>query len=120
MTNAVRLSAACVAAILGALLNACAPAVSAKSTAAGSPAAVVNGDKENGKLVFQANCATCHGATGVEGGVVGPSLRSENARMDYAATVSWIEDPQPPMPHLYPKVLTAQEVRDVAAYVESL
>jgi len=40
--------------------------------------------------------------------------------MDYAATVSWIEDPQPPMPHLYPKVLTAQEVRDVAAYVESL
>ncbi len=110
----------CVAAALAALLAACAPAVSEKTnTAAATPAAVVNGDKENGRLVYQNNCATCHGASGVEGGV-GPSLRHENARMDYAATVSWIQDPRPPMPHLYPKILTMNEVRDVAAYVQSL
>ena len=104
-----------------ALLAGCAPAVTQKTdTTAASPAAVLNGDKAAGALVYKTNCATCHGATGVEGGTVGPSLRNENARMDYAATVSWIQDPAPPMPHLYPKPLTMQEVRDVASYVESL
>lgn len=109
------------AAALIALLTGCAPAVSQKTdTAAASPAAALNGDKSAGEDVYKANCATCHGPTGVEGGVVGPSLRHENARLDYAAAVSWIQDPAPPMPHLYPKMLTMQEVRDVASYVESL
>ncbi len=111
----------CAGAAIAALLTACAPAVSEKTnTTAATPGAVINGDKENGKLVYQNNCATCHGATGVEGGTVAPSLRHEDTRMDYAATVSWIRDPQPPMPHLYPKVLSRNEVRDVAAYVQSL
>lgn len=109
------------AAALIAVLAGCAPAVSQKTdTTAASPAGVLNGDKEAGALVYKTNCATCHGPTGVEGGTVGPSLRNENARMDYAAAVSWIQDPAPPMPHLYPKMLTMQEVRDVASYVESL
>lgn len=81
--------------------------------------ATVGGDRNAGYEVFAANCATCHGANG-EGGSVGPSLRGESSRLDYGALVSWIEDPQPPMPRLYPKLLTNEEVRAAAAYVESL
>ena len=73
-----------------------------------------------GAAIFKANCATCHGPTGVEGGTLGPSLRHESRRLGYDAAVSWIEDPQPPMPKLYPKPLSEGQVRDVAAYVESL
>lgn len=82
----------------------------------GSP---VGGDRTAGSLIFAANCQTCHGADGV-GGAVGPSLRGESQRMSYGGLVSWIEDPQPPMPRLYPEFLTESQVRDVAAYVASL
>ena len=77
------------------------------------------GDPARGKAIFVANCAVCHGATGTEGGV-GPSLHEERRRMDMADTTSWIEDPEPPMPALYPSVLSKQDVQDVAAYVGSL
>ena len=60
-----------------------------------------------------------HGATGVEGGV-GPSLHNEHERKNDDATIAWIENPAPPMPKLYPSVLTQAEVLDVAAYVQSL
>lgn len=40
--------------------------------------------------------------------------------MNYATLVSWIEDPEPPMPKLYPSPLSARQVRDVAAYVLTL
>jgi mono/diheme cytochrome c family protein len=76
-------------------------------------------DVEHGKAVFAANCAVCHGATGVEGGV-GPSLRDEKSRMDLSATAEWIKQPKPPMPKLYPQFLTDDDVRDVAAFVHSL
>jgi len=102
------------------LACACVPAASAKSGEIAGTATTLGGDREAGARVYTANCATCHGATGKEGGAIGPSLRNENERMDFGATVSWIEDPQPPMPVLYPKILTQKEVRDVAAYVQSL
>ncbi|MDQ2663925.1 MAG: cytochrome c, partial [Candidatus Eremiobacteraeota bacterium] len=76
-------------------------------------------DLNHGKAVFAANCAVCHGATGLEGGL-GPSLRNEKNRMDFSATASWIKDPQPPMAKLYPKFLTDSDVRDVTSYVQSL
>jgi hypothetical protein len=50
----------------------------------------------------------------------GPSLRYESARMNFQQTVSWIEDPQPPMPALYPASLRESDVRDIAAYVQSI
>ena len=56
---------------------------------------------------------------GREGGV-GPSLRDEQARQNYDATVAWIENPLPPMPKLFPSPVSEESVRDVAAYVQSL
>ena len=101
-------------------LSGCAPATAQRSSVRFGTGTAEGGDREAGATVFVTNCAVCHGATGLEGGVVGPSLRHESARMDYGALVSWIEDPEPPMPQLYPKMLTVDQVRDVAAYVESL
>ncbi|HEY0383374.1 MAG TPA: cytochrome c [Candidatus Elarobacter sp.] len=74
------------------------------------------GDAGHGKTVFAANCARCHAA---EGGI-GPSLKNEKSRKNYAQTVAWIRDPQPPMPKLYPDTIGANDVADVAAYVQSL
>ncbi|MBV9271911.1 MAG: cytochrome c [Candidatus Eremiobacteraeota bacterium] len=97
----------------------CSPAVSEKTSTSAAGSGSQTGDREAGAQVFRANCSACHGTTGVEGGI-GPSLRNESSRMDFGATVSWIENPQPPMPKLYPKPLSAQQVRDVTAYVEAL
>jgi mono/diheme cytochrome c family protein len=83
---------------------------------ADAPAA---GNAANGKKLFAANCASCHGATGTEGGV-GPSLKGEKSKKNTAAAVAWIKDPKPPMPKLFPSPLSAKDVNDVAAYVESL
>ncbi|HTV92917.1 MAG TPA: cytochrome c [Verrucomicrobiae bacterium] len=98
----------------------CTPATVAKSNTSAGTATTLGGDATAGAKIFATNCSTCHGATGLEGGAVGPSLRNEKERMDFGGTVSWIEDPEPPMPKLYPQVLTEQQVRDVAAYVQSL
>ena len=89
----------------------------AKATLASGVTGV--GDRESGRIVFMTNCATCHGATGGEGGV-GPSLRDERQRKNDDATIAWIADPAPPMPKLYPSILTKSQVVDVATYVQSL
>ena len=78
-----------------------------------------SGDVGNGKRLFAANCASCHGANGIDGGV-GPSLRGESARKNLDATIVWIHHPQPPMPQLYPAPLTASDVVDIASYVQTL
>jgi mono/diheme cytochrome c family protein len=70
-------------------------------------------------MLFAANCQACHGARGA-GGPVGPSLVGERKRKDRAAIAAAIEDPDPPMPKLYPGRLSARDVSDLAAYVESL
>jgi mono/diheme cytochrome c family protein len=85
---------------------------------AASPAAAI-GDAGHGKQIYAANCAACHGATGVEGGV-GPSLKGEKARKNDAETIAWIHDPKPPMPKLWPSPLNDKDVADVAAYVQTL
>jgi ubiquinol-cytochrome c reductase cytochrome c subunit len=77
------------------------------------------GSVADGRRIFSENCATCHGQTGTEGGV-GPSLRGERQRKNYDATIVWIKNPLPPMPTLYPSILSETEVDDVAAYVQSL
>jgi mono/diheme cytochrome c family protein len=80
---------------------------------------VTPGDAGHGKTIFAARCASCHGATGTEGGI-GPSLKNEKSRKNYDKTVAWIKNPQPPMPKLFPQPLGEKDVSDVAAYVQSL
>ena len=82
-------------------------------------AAPDSGDVANGKRLFAANCSSCHGANGIEGGI-GPSLRGESARKNLNATIVWIHHPQPPMPQLYPAPLSAGDVVDIASYVQTL
>lgn len=77
------------------------------------------GDAIAGRRVFAQQCAACHGNTGREGGV-GPSLTGERGRKNPAQTAAWVENPSPPMPKLYPGVLSAKDVADVSAYVASL
>ncbi len=98
---------------------------SAPSNGSGTPAktlSVVDTPDENvahGKALYGANCASCHGATGTEGGV-GPSLKGEKSKKDQAAVVAWIKHPAPPMPKLYPSPLSEKDVAAVAAYLETL
>lgn len=75
-------------------------------------------DAVRGKAIFAQNCSVCHGAQG-QGGE-GPSLVKESTRKNTQRAIAWIENPSPPMPKLYPSALSAQDVRDVAAYVETL
>ena len=76
------------------------------------------GDPARGRTIFLQNCAMCHGAAATGG--VGPALKNEKSRKNFAQAVAWIKHPQPPMPKLYPSPLSEKDVRDVAAYVESL
>lgn len=100
------------------------PSLQVKDVAAGAPQASRStggntaGDPVHGKAIFAQDCSSCHGAQG-QGGM-GPSLINENARKNMQQAISWIEHPAPPMPKLYPSTLNAQDVGDVAAYVESL
>ncbi len=100
----------------GALIGALAAGCAHQS---GNPADPTVGNVKHGKVLFEAHCSNCHGATGVEGGV-GPSLRGESRRKNLDATIVWIHHPNPPMPALYPVPLTADEVIDIATYVQSL
>jgi mono/diheme cytochrome c family protein len=89
------------------------------STAAKPATTPVVANQGRGADVFRANCAVCHTATGAAAGV-GPSLEREKSRKNYDQTVAWIEQPDPPMPKLYPSPLSVKDVADVAAYVQSL
>jgi mono/diheme cytochrome c family protein len=89
----------------------------AQSATSATHVAIGNGSR--GADVFRANCAVCHTATGAAAGV-GPALTNEKQRKTYDQTVAWIEQPDPPMPKLYPAQLSEKDVQDVAAYVQSL
>jgi mono/diheme cytochrome c family protein len=122
MTNQARFLTV-VASLTGVLAVAAGSSSFATSTTAPAAAQVIAdapaGDAANGKKLFGANCASCHGATGTEGGV-GPSLKGEKSKKNQAATVAWIKNPKAPMPKLFPNPLSAKDVNDVAAYVETL
>ncbi len=92
---------------------------SSSTTTTTTTTTTAQGDPAKGKQIFTANCSSCHGATGTEGGV-GPSLKNEKSRKNYQQAIAWIKNPQPPMPKLYPSPLNEQDVDNVAAYVETL
>ncbi|MGD0052822.1 MAG: cytochrome c [Vulcanimicrobiaceae bacterium] len=96
---------------------------SSQSGATSAPSALASGaalgDPKRGQQIFSTNCSTCHGKTGREGGI-GPSLTDEKSRKDGQQTITWIHNPQPPMPKLWPSPLNDKDVADVAAYVQTL
>jgi mono/diheme cytochrome c family protein len=89
------------------------------STLEESPQPQLVADATQGEALYTKRCASCHGATGREGGF-GPSLAHEDRRMDDAFVIAWIEKPNPPMSQLYPIFISKQDVVNIAAYVESL
>jgi mono/diheme cytochrome c family protein len=114
-----------VAALLGGVLAAgCAKqndSADASAPASASPAqsTQAQADASHGAELFgKVGCASCHAADGSGG--VGPNLHGERHKKNLAAAIAWIENPQPPMPKLYPSPLSTADVRDVAAYVETL
>jgi ubiquinol-cytochrome c reductase cytochrome c subunit len=76
------------------------------------------GNTPRGAVVYAANCASCHGATG-QGGI-GPALKNESSRKDSGAVGTFVKNPPPPMPKLYPGLLTDADVAAVSGYVEAL
>ncbi len=105
-----------IAAYLASLAAVPAPTTAPAIAPASTPP--VGADMAHGHVVYEANCAACHGASG--GGGVGPNLHGESARKDTAAAIAWIKHPMLPMPTLYPNPLSESDVDDVAAYIESL
>ena len=90
-----------------------------QSAATMASAAPTFGNESRGAEVFRTNCAICHATNGAAGGV-GPPLAGEKTRRTYGQIIAAIEQPDPPMPKLYPSPLSEKDVDDVAAFVQTL
>ncbi len=86
-----------------------APEPAPSTSAVGAP------DPAAGQRLYTQVCVTCHGPGGDL--VAGHALSRAAVRLDRAAMIRAIEDPKPPMPKLYPQLLSGQDVANVAAYV---
>jgi mono/diheme cytochrome c family protein len=76
----------------------------------------LQGSAAQGQVIFQMNCATCHGITG--DGMVGPSLRHVSSRKSRVGLIEQvISGKTPPMPQFQPN---PQEMADLLGYLESL
>jgi alcohol dehydrogenase (cytochrome c) len=69
----------------------------------------------SGRRLYGQVCSSCHGPDGNL--ISGHELSTLKSRRDRAATASFVKDPKPPMPRLYPNLLTDQNVADVTAYL---
>ena len=78
-----------------------------------------NADGGRGAALFTKNCLACHNFS-ANAERIGPSLANEGRKRTLAQIVRAIEDPDPPMPKLYPGTLSEQDVTDIAAYVKTL
>jgi len=76
------------------------------------------GDVARGKALYSQTCVTCHGADGTM--LPNFNLKEIKSRKDQPALAQWIKNPKPPMPRLFPSPFGAQDVEDIAAYVEGL
>jgi len=76
----------------------------------------LHGSAEQGQVIFQMNCATCHGLTG--DGMVGPSLHHVSSRKSRIGLIQQvISGKTPPMPQFQPN---PQEMADLLRYLESM
>ncbi|WP_448570472.1 c-type cytochrome [Trichothermofontia sp.] len=76
----------------------------------------LRGDRDRGAMIFQINCAGCHGV--MADGLVGPSLKHIAERKTQAALIRQvISGETPPMPKFQPN---PQEMADLLTYLEHL
>ncbi len=76
----------------------------------------LHGSAEQGQVIFQMNCATCHGLTG--DGVVGPSLHRVSSHKSRIGLIQQVVSGKtPPMPQFQPN---HQEMADLLKYLESI
>lgn len=81
---------------------------------------VAKGNVAAGKVVFDANCASCHGAGAKNQGGPGPTLAGTGIKPGQVAFMVLNPaaiDPSSGMPKL---TLTSKQIADVSAYVASL
>ncbi|WP_447979995.1 c-type cytochrome [Candidatus Nitrospira bockiana] len=95
----------------------------------GEPALAAGGDAANGKAIYQTKCVTCHGPQGKGDGPLGKKLKPPAG--DFSSPESKKKSPEELrriIENGVPKTsmvawksqLSAQEIDDVLAYVESL
>ena len=76
----------------------------------------LTGNPQQGKAIFQINCAGCHGSEANR--LVGPSLKEVSKRKSrYGLIKQVISGETPPMPKFQPN---AQEMADLLTYLETL
>jgi len=92
-----------------------APAPEAVRLAASRPATPNAGDFNNGRRVFESNCASCHGLRGDGVRDVGPAIRGLTDGATVTQRVRQGGVNMPPMQTL----LTAEQIRDVSYFVVS-
>ena len=68
-----------------------------------------------GATLFAENCAVCHGQD--QAGGVGPSLLHIDDRFLMSKAIGIIKKPNPPMPSLYPEILSDDDVSAIAHYL---
>jgi alcohol dehydrogenase (cytochrome c) len=83
--------------------------------ALGNQDAAAAAARSRGRKVYEQICASCHGPDGKL--IAGHDLGTLKNRRDRANTESYVKDPKPPMPKLYPSLLNQQGVADVTSYI---
>lgn len=80
---------------------------------------MIRGDGTRGRSVYIERCAACHGAE-ARGTRLGPSLHALAPTWNDKRIFTAIEEPEAPMPKLYPSQLTRRDLADVAAYIDGI
>ncbi len=76
----------------------------------------LTGNPDQGKAIFQMNCAGCHGS--LADGRVGPSLLSVSSRKSKVDLIRQVTSGKtPPMPQFQP---SPQEMADLLSYLSTL
>jgi alcohol dehydrogenase (cytochrome c) len=97
------------------VIMALSPTHAAGGAAPRTPSAGAVNATPSGRKLYSQVCVSCHGPDGNM--IADHKLSNLKSRLDRAATVRFIKDPKPPMPKLYPDLLSDQNVNDVATYV---
>jgi glucose dehydrogenase len=72
-----------------------------------------------GFAVYVQNCAQCHGSPGSPQGGSAPPLTRQSQLADPELLKQFLKNVPPPMPHLYPGVLTDDEVKLLADFLKT-